>query len=303
MGRSFEALLASESLPVKSLILVRKWRLLSQVFAVCVVSALGSHAQAQPKSIDEIEAEIAARRSVDEAVARGPLDARYKQIAEQLDELGQREGELSVAGPVTGMVMGYGGASVLLAATQLADRQNDGPLALGAVGLLTVGIATHVWLGSRLRERRAIRLQSEWLRREQSTLTGSPSHRLEARARFERDSATRRELVRAREEYKQYGITAPIILMSTGLVLTPPLILLGLLVNAFGNDPSVLLTGVATGLVGIGGGVWLGHRKRARKPVAERIRKLEAQLATTSPVTLGLQLSHEHASFSLSARF
>jgi len=114
-------------------------------------------------------------------------------------------------------------------------------------------------------------------------------------------TARARELDRARASYSRLGLGGPIVLMSVSFTLAPPVILIGLVANALGGNPTLLVAGIGLGVVGIGSASWLGHRLRDRRVVGARIRALEA--SEPGQVSLGIRMRPERAGFSLHMTF
>ncbi len=109
------------------------------------------------------------------------------------------------------------------------------------------------------------------------------------------------ELDRERARYSQLGLGGPITLMSVSFTLAIPVVLLGLVINALGDNPAMLVAGIGLGLVGVGSASWLGHRLRDRRVVGARIRALES--GEIGRVSLGIRMRPENAGISLKMKF
>lgn len=114
-------------------------------------------------------------------------------------------------------------------------------------------------------------------------------------------TARARELDNARASYSQLGLGGPIVLMSASFTLAIPVTLVGLVANALGENPTLLVAGIGLGVVGIGSASWLGHRLRDRRVVGARIRALEE--TELGQLSLGIKVRPENAGLSLHMRF
>ena len=112
------------------------------------------------------------------------------------------------------------------------------------------------------------------------------------------------ELGGLRTQYSKVGIGLPITMTAVGFGGMIPIALLAVVAAAFGMSPApYVAAALVSGAVGVAGLALLSARKRARKPLAERIHVLEAERRELLPVSIDASIGPRSASLLLQVRF
>ncbi len=233
---------------------------------------------------------------------------RLREIEAELTTVRDDIAKARIGLPLTGMIVGYAGAALLgaVALTNAIEASGVSPIGLGigAGVMFGVGIGSHLRLRSRVTERRALHQRLLLLSLEQLTLKGSEVDRSSARTRFARLAIVHRELGELREEHAKHGLAAPIVTMVAGFAVSIPLFAMGAVADAFGADGGPFVTGGLVSLaVGGAGALWLGYRRRQRKPFAHRIRELQAEERGLAPISFNVKVERRSANLTLQLRF
>jgi len=278
------------------------------------------HAQA-PKDPATIEAEIAGEQAQEDARVEpmppvptlpvlppaGPaVCERCLTLDRDIDSLKVEHENLGLGLPLGGMVVGYGGAllsAIILTNANVSDSAMIG-IGVGGAVLLVGGIVSNFRLRARAARRRAVRSQLLLLELEREELSATPPHREQARARSNRAQSAASELGRVRTQYSKMGLGLPIVMMALGFACAIPMAALTVFASELDLNPLPYAAGlVVSGAAGLAGLGLLVARTRTRRPLARRIRALEAEQRELMPVSFDAAIGLKSPSLLLQLRF